>query len=252
MAVYEIIVVDDGSKFECPDKSIKKNPQVRIIRNDENKGRGYSRALGTSSANGDFILFVDATNQIEESFIERASPHFNDKKVAAVSGTLISKNQSDVIDRWRSRHLFRENKIPKIAESCAMLITYGTLMRRSAVIQVGNFNKKLRFKEDQDMGHRLAEYGYLIIGDPKIKIFSSQSNSLLEVLERYSRWNMDPNEKPSASNYWHNIKASIKPMMQADVQEKDWNATFISLLVPHFQLYHEIKAQLKNNKHEQK
>ena len=47
-----------------------------------------------------------------------------------------------------------------------MLITYGTLLRRNAIEEVGGFDRRLRFKEDQEMGERLAGAGYRVIGDP--------------------------------------------------------------------------------------
>ena len=134
-----------------------------------------------------------------------------------------------------------------------MLITYGTMMRTSAVMEAGNFNPNLSYKEDQELGERLGKLGYFMIGDPGIKIYPSKSNSLAQIFERYARWNMDPHEKPSFEGYLHNIKASIKPMIQSDLQADDWGSALISLLAPHFQLYHGVKAYLKrkneNRKH---
>jgi hypothetical protein len=209
--------------------------------------------MATTESTGEFVLFIDATNRLGKSFIEKASIHFEDPKVAAVSGTLRSPSQTNAIDRWRSRHLFRETRIPKVAEPCEMLITYGTMMRRSAIKEAGNFDKNLRYKEDQELGERLAKIGYFMIGDPKIKIYPVLSNTLSQVLERYARWYMDPDETPSFSGYWHNLKASIKPMMQEDLRERDWKSACISLLVPHLQLFHGVKTYLKrkneNRKH---
>ena len=253
LRVCEIILIDDGSKTECPNKSIRNSPHVRILRNEVNQGRGFSRALASREASGQFLLFVDATNRIEERFTEKSLSHFDDPKVAAVSGTFSSEYKSTAVDRWRSRHLFRESQTPQVAEPCKMLITYGTMMRTSAVMEAGNFNPNLSYKEDQELGERLGKLGYFMIGDPGIKIYPSKSNSLAQIFERYARWNMDPHEKPSFEGYLHNIKASIKPMIQSDLQADDWGSALISLLAPHFQLYHGVKAYLKrkneNRKH---
>ena len=110
-------------------------------------------------------------------------------------------------------------------------------------LKVGGFDPKLRFKEDQDMGERLASGGYHIIGDPELKVYPSISNTISEVLERYARWYMDTEEKPTLKGYWHNLKASFRPMMEADLRECDWGSALISMLAPHFQLYHSIKAR---------
>jgi cellulose synthase/poly-beta-1,6-N-acetylglucosamine synthase-like glycosyltransferase len=194
---------------------------------------------------GEFILTLDATNSLEATFLEKALPHFEESSVAAVSGTLNSYDKLSSTSRWRSRHLFHEDSPNATAEPCSMLITYGTLLRRKAIEQVGGFDKMRRFKEDQEMGERLADAGYTVIGDPAIKIFPNIINSVPQLLERYARWHMDPNEKPNFGGYLHNIKASFKPMIQSDLKAGDWSSALISLLAPHFQLYHGIKAYLK-------
>jgi peptidoglycan-N-acetylglucosamine deacetylase len=241
--VKETLIVDDGSTIPCPHKDLLEDPDVRIIRLNQNRGRGYCRNLAFKETSGQLILNLDATNSLEDRFIEKALPHFSDSRTAAVSGALISKKKDNAVDRWRARHLFRESSLKDAwAEPCSMLITYGTIFIRRAIEKVGGFDPQLRFKEDQDMGERLASAGYQIVGDPKLEVYPSISNTVSEVLERYSRWYMDTNEKPSLKGYWHNFKASFRPMMEMDLREGDWGSALISMLAPHFQLYHSIKA----------
>lgn len=241
--VKETLIIDDGSFEPCPLEELIEDSRIRIIRLNQNRGRGYCRNLAFKETSGEYVLNLDATNSLEERFIEKALPHFLDSQIAAVSGALISKKKDCTVDRWRARHLFHESSLKQAwAEPCSMLITYGTLLARKFIDEVGGFNPKLRFKEDQEMGERLASAGYLIIGDPKLEVYPTISNSVAEVLERYSRWYMDTDEKPSLKGYWHNFKASFRPMMALDLSEGDWGSAFISMLAPHFQLYHSIKA----------
>lgn len=243
ISVTETVIIDDGSFEPCPLEELIEDSKIRIIRLDENRGRGYCRNLAFKETSGEYVLNLDATNSLEECFIEKALPHFSDSQIAAVSGALISKKKDNAVDRWRARHLFHESSLKEAwAEPCSMLITYGTLFARKFIDEVGGFNPKLRFKEDQEMGERLASAGYLIIGDPKLEVYPTISNSVAEVLERYSRWYMDTDEKPSFKGYWHNFKASFRPMMALDLSEGDLGSAFISMLAPHFQLYHSIKA----------
>ena len=241
--VTETLIIDDGSFEPCPLEELIEDPKIHIIRLDQNRGRGYCRNLAFKETSGEYVLNLDATNSLEKCFIEKALPHFSDSQIAAVSGALISKKKDNAVDRWRARHLFHESSLKEAwAEPCSMLITYGTLFARKFIDEVGGFNPKLRFKEDQEMGERLASAGYLIIGDPKLEVYPTISNSVAEVLERYSRWYMDTDEKPTFKGYWHNFKASFRPMMALDLSEGDWGSAFISMLAPHFQLYHSIKA----------
>jgi GT2 family glycosyltransferase len=241
--VTETLIIDDGSLEPCPHEELIEDSDIRIIRLDRNRGRGYCRNLAFRETAGQFVLNLDATNSLEDRFIEKALPHFSDSRIAAVSGALISQKKEKAVDRWRARHLFRESSLKDAwAEPCSMLITYGTLFTRQAIEKVGGFDPQLRFKEDQDMGDRLAEAGYQIIGDPELEVYPSISNTVGEVLERYARWYMDTDEKPSLRGYLHNLRASFRPMMERDLREGDWGSAFISMLAPHFQLYHSIKA----------
>ena len=118
------------------------------------------------------------------------------------------------------------------------------IVRKSAFVAAGGFNESLRYKEDQEMGKRLEKIGYFVIGDPNIKVFPTKSNGLLELMERYSRWYMDINDKPSIRGYLHNISASFRPMIEEDIKDGDYLAIFISVLVPHFQLFFSFKEYL--------
>jgi GT2 family glycosyltransferase len=249
LPVEETLIVDDGSEIPCPHQKLLDDPKVRIVRLDQNRGRGYCRALAFRETKGELVVMLDATNSLEDRFIEKALPHFSTPRIAAVSGALISRKKDKAVDRWRARHLFRESSLKDAwPVPCSMLITYGTIFIRRAVEEVGGFDPELRFKEDQDMGERLASAGYQIVGDPKLEVYPSISNTVSEVLERYSRWYMDTDEKPSLKGYWHNLRASFRPMMERDFRERDWGAALISMLSPHFQLYYSIKAyQSKDN-----
>jgi glycosyltransferase involved in cell wall biosynthesis len=55
----ELIVVDDG----CTDRTVEvatQFPGVRLVRNDRNRGKGFSVRHGVLEARGQFILFSDA------------------------------------------------------------------------------------------------------------------------------------------------------------------------------------------------
>jgi glycosyltransferase involved in cell wall biosynthesis len=248
VSVNEIIVIDDASIETCPKNITDISSKIKVIRNTENRGRGYCRNLGVQNSVGKYIMMVDATNCVEERFIEKSLRHFNDKSVIAVSGTLRSTECNTTLSRWRARHLFKEQSIGSKKVRSHMLITYGTLFSRDALKTAGGFNPNLRYKEDEDVGNRLKKNNLHVIGDPNISIFPSKTNSLYELLERYCRWNMDIYEKPTFFGYLLNIKASVKPMMQIDLKEGDVKSLFISILVPHFQLFFSVKTFLNNKR----
>lgn len=68
----EILVVDDGSKDVTPEiirSFAAGNPEVRLIQNPGNRGKGFSVRNGMLNAQGKFLLFTDAdlSSPIEEA-----------------------------------------------------------------------------------------------------------------------------------------------------------------------------------------
>lgn len=80
---YEIIVINDGS----PDKSkeiilnFQKNQPNLIFIDQENQGVSVARNRGLEVAKGDYILFVDPDDTIEENSLRTILQHANEKAI---------------------------------------------------------------------------------------------------------------------------------------------------------------------------
>lgn len=71
MEFQEVLVVDDGSRDRTAEEAVeiaRKNPNVRVLRNPGNRGKGYSVRHGMLEARGEWRLFSDAdlSTPIEE------------------------------------------------------------------------------------------------------------------------------------------------------------------------------------------
>ena len=58
----EVIVVNDGSRDETPDivrSYMAKNPEIRLLENPGNRGKGYAVRHGMLEAKGDVRLLTD-------------------------------------------------------------------------------------------------------------------------------------------------------------------------------------------------
>ena len=66
----EIIVVDDGSTDDGPERVLKYNdPRIKLIR-QENKGPGAARNAGLAIAKGEYIAFLDADDEWLPDFLQ--------------------------------------------------------------------------------------------------------------------------------------------------------------------------------------
>ena len=129
-----------------------------------------------------------------------------------------------------------------------LFITYGTIVRKSHIVNVGNFNPDLKHSEDEDMGKRLLQNGYTLLSNHDLKVHCNIENSLLEVLERYWRWHVGRDEKMTLIDYLRSIKNSIKPMAQEDLNSGNWSCITLSLICPHYCYFKTLTSKSKNKK----
>lgn len=232
--VVELYLVDDASSDSSLD--LARQMQIPVVALEQNMGRGAVRAVAIDLAKNDFVLSCDATNKLPVDFLQQALSWFDDPQVAAVFGRIWDERELTLADRWRGRHLFRV-KEPMAVRHGALLSTYGCVIRRSAVLEVGNFDRSLRHSEDADLGRRLLAAGFDVVFDPSLLVVSGVSNSLGQVLERYWRWYAGPEETMNVSGYMRQIWYSLKVMAGRDLQDGDLLSLLISLFSPHYQFW---------------
>lgn len=150
------------------------------------------------------------------------------------------------VHRWRERYLFRVNA-PSVITTKGSLATYGAMVRRSVIIEVGNYNQQLRHTEDADLGSRLLSKGYKVVFDPALEAISIATNSLAQVLERYWRWHAGPKENVSCADYTKAIWYSMRAMMPVYLRERDLTAAGISFFAPHYQFWRSVLRRRKRH-----
>ncbi len=71
---YEVVVVDDGSRdnsAEIVRGWAKKNPRVRLVQHEQNKGYGAALRTGLANATKDLVFLTDGDNQFHIADIEK-------------------------------------------------------------------------------------------------------------------------------------------------------------------------------------
>lgn len=80
--VYEIIIVDDGSKNELLERidDIKKlSPIINIFYLEVSRGPSYARNIALNKASGEFVIFLDDDDLIHPCMIASSLQLFNEK-----------------------------------------------------------------------------------------------------------------------------------------------------------------------------
>ncbi|MDA7757327.1 glycosyltransferase [Opitutales bacterium] len=240
--IDDFFIIDDCST----DNSLRiiEENNVKVYRMPSNMGRGYVRYMSTKIANHSIILCLDANKSLNPSFVENGIKHFVDNKISAVIGSISYNNTNNYLDRWRNIYLFKSDYNHHELVDCG-LITYGTLMRRNAILEVGNYDQSRIHSEDAELSIRLKNNGWRIISDPTLIVHSLSSDSFWKLLERYWRWYAGTNVDVSIKNYLLNIFYSFSYMSRRDLKDKDYKRLLLSIICPHFQFFKNITSKLK-------
>lgn len=232
--VASILLVDDAST-DATLNCAREEGGVEIKALKTHQGRGYVRAIGVECSLGEFVLSCDTNNSIGPDFLEKALRCFKDPRVAAVFGSLRDCAPKTVGDRWRAFYLYRQDEPVPLAE--VDFVNAGAIvLRKDAVIGVGNFNKECAMHEDHDLSQRLRKEGWKLLHDPELLIEPLVSNSIRQVLERYARWNASMKKGFPLREYLSHVWYSIKVMAWKDLKRGDIPCMLVSLLCPHYQL----------------
>ena len=113
---YEVIVVNDASEDGTANhvaKFERYNENLVYIENDENRGISVSRNVGAEVASGDYLIFIDSDDYIEETLLCDIEKYINEGVDLIKWNALITdenynyiKNDLDIEDSYPSKVKF--------------------------------------------------------------------------------------------------------------------------------------------------
>ncbi len=153
-------------------------------------GKAHALNYGFSKVTTEFTIRIDADTQIDNESLWRAMVHFEDPKLGCLGGVPNTRGRS-FFERARlaevminhGYHAIATEAIDGLVAIPGMFAVY----RAHLPIQLNGFAFGLN-GEDSDMSMRIAELGYRITVDPRVRYESEVPATFAHMREQRMRW----------------------------------------------------------------
>ncbi len=191
---FELVIVDnnshDGSErlvFHFFDKK-----RIKIVKiHDEQFTHANSCNIGAEISSGTYLVFMNGhSTPISYSWLEDGLSNFKERNVAGVFAYPFANKKANILEKARNyiNTLIHFNKIKFRSYRIGMLGTTNAIIRKSLWSQY-NFNDKyINGGEDGDWARHWLSKGYVIIQDPKFRVYHSHNLSLIGLIKEQCRW----------------------------------------------------------------
>jgi len=172
----EVIVVDDGST-DRTGEIVKKFKRVKLIKG-RHKGVGAARNLGWKKSKNDIILFLDADMKVTTNYVKEIIKPLDKPRVAGCDHEEKLLNKKSLISR-----LLYLRKVPGWKRNPLVLRS----VKKEILKEVKGIDSEYGYFDDQVLGIKILERGYIIVRSKKAKVWHREPESLKD-LWRQSRW----------------------------------------------------------------
>jgi glycosyltransferase involved in cell wall biosynthesis len=213
--IFEIVVVDDGSKDDTRQVAteiLEDYPNHQIITLDENRGRGFARLTGLNAAAGKLIAFVDSDVELPVEWVNRCTRTLEQDHFDAVSGVAIPDGDCVVISRIA-------NLTPKIRKGSAAITGNNLLIRKLVITKVPFPN--MRYGDDIRLAWELELAGYKTKCLPDLVVKHSEAKNIRNTL----RWQFQQGKDATLLLFQY---------QKIRIPDFAWFASMLVFLVPFF------------------
>ncbi len=161
----EIIVVDDGSTDRSAELASSFGSPVRVL-SQENRGLAGARTSGLKKSTGDYVLFLDADDLLDEAALEVLCDHVRDNlEAAAVMDCAMFEH--DPGSPYSIHNVSVDAFFPSIIRGNIAPV-HSWFVPRRLVADAGGFNSKLHIFEDWECWCRVALRGAKLLPVPYV------------------------------------------------------------------------------------
>ena len=190
--LYEIIVVNDGSKDKTAEitKEYAKD-NVILIDNEKNKGKAACLYQGIESAKGSFIACMDADTIVPEDILKKMLPYFKDEKVGSVTVSVEVRFVNNFLQKIiRLEYILGLSLFLKILSffNCVH-VTPGpfSVYRKDLIERIGYFDVN-SITEDLEIAYRIHKSGYKIANCMTASVKTVTPDNLKGLYRQRRRW----------------------------------------------------------------
>ncbi len=192
--VFEIIVVDDGSKDNTYDLAVetaKSHSQTRVL-TKPNSGKANSLNFGIKEARYDYVFCMDADSIVHVNALSMGARHLVDPYVVAVAGSVLVLNTNSIVGKFQTLEYLTGLNFYKAAQSFFGLVMIipgpSGLFRKSALNAIGGYETDT-FAEDCDVTLRLLMNNGRVVFEPDMEVRTEVPADFLQLIKQRYRWN---------------------------------------------------------------
>ncbi|GMQ31709.1 hypothetical protein Aconfl_43540 [Algoriphagus confluentis] len=168
---YEFLLVDDCSQDDSVEFVSQNYPQIRILKNEENRGFSFSCNRGIKESVNELVFLLNSDIKLSPEYFRGLFPYFSNPETFGVMGKILNRDGSKVeigakIPRRIGKYLKTDFQYLPFAESSTaptlFLSGANALIDRKKLIELGGFDELFSpfYSEDLDLGIRAWRMGW--------------------------------------------------------------------------------------------
>ncbi len=207
----EIIVIDDNSSDKTC-QIIKKFKEIRLIKNNSNKGLSFNRNLAIKNSSNDLVAAIDADVVLSENWLEIILEKFNHNENIMCSGKMVEKYTNNIFNLWRAKY-YSQNWGDDDIYDPPFLFGCNTIQNKKIWESIGGYDENLFTNgEDIDFSNKIKDTNnYKLIYCSKALCEHLQEDNLDSLSKRVWRYHSF-GYKIKKISFYRFIKLSIKQL----------------------------------------
>ena len=191
--LYEMIIVNDGSKDKTRDIIARYEDKKNIIFIDNKKNKGKAACLnqGIAIAKGAYVACMDADSVVPKNILKKTVPYFDDKDIGAVTVSVEVKHVNNFLQKIiQLEYILGLSLFLKVFSYLNCIhVTPGpfSIYRKDLVDKIGGFDVN-NITEDLEIAYRIHKSGYRIANCMDTSVKTITPDNFKSLYRQRRRW----------------------------------------------------------------